>query len=165
MSPITCRMNLLFVFSRLIFANLNGNFWNMKIKFLLVTDRWKVTSFSQAWNIWSFTYLQESFIEVNHLGTLCNIAEFEFEKLYFIHSNEYTNFNIYQQAGLPRWLSGKEFSCQCRRHRRLRFDPWVRKMPWSGKWQPISVFLPGKSCGQRNVMGYRPWAQKELDTA
>ena len=29
--------------------------------------------------------------------------------------------------GFPRWLSGKEFSCQCRR---CRFDPWVRKIPW-----------------------------------
>ena len=25
--------------------------------------------------------------------------------------------------GLPRWCSGKEFSCQCRRHKRCRFDP------------------------------------------
>ena len=24
----------------------------------------------------------------------------------------------------PRWLSGKESACQCRRHRRCRFDPW-----------------------------------------
>ena len=27
-----------------------------------------------------------------------------------------------------------------------RFDPWVRKIPWRGKWQPTPVFLPGKSC-------------------
>ena len=24
------------------------------------------------------------------------------------------------------------------------FDPLVRKIPWSRKWQPTSVFLPGK---------------------
>jgi len=29
--------------------------------------------------------------------------------------------------GLPRWLSGKESACQCRR---LGFDPWVGKIPW-----------------------------------
>ena len=34
------------------------------------------------------------------------------------------------REGLPRWLSGKEFTCQCRRHRKLGFDPWVRKIPW-----------------------------------
>ena len=27
-------------------------------------------------------------------------------------------------AGLPRWHGGKESACQCRRHKRLRFDPW-----------------------------------------
>ena len=25
------------------------------------------------------------------------------------------------------------------------FDPWVRKIPWSRKWQPTSVFLPEKN--------------------
>ena len=29
------------------------------------------------------------------------------------------------------------------------FDPWVWKIPWRRKWQPTSVFLPGKSHGQR----------------
>ena len=40
--------------------------------------------------------------------------------------------------------SGKEPVCQCRRHKRLRFDPWVRKTPWRRRaWQPTPVFLPG----------------------
>ena len=29
---------------------------------------------------------------------------------------------------LPRWPSGKEPTCQCRRHKRCKFDPWVRKI-------------------------------------
>ena len=33
------------------------------------------------------------------------------------------------------------------------FNPWVGKMPWSRKWQPIPVFLPGKFHGQRNMEG------------
>ena len=36
--------------------------------------------------------------------------------------------------------------------------------PWSRKWQPSSVFLPGKSHGQRSLAGYNPWSCKELDT-
>jgi len=36
--------------------------------------------------------------------------------------------------GLPRWLSGKDSTCQCRRHRRLEFDPWSGKIPWRKKW-------------------------------
>ena len=31
--------------------------------------------------------------------------------------------------GLPRLCSGKEPTCQCRKHKRCGFDPWVRKSP------------------------------------
>ena len=55
-------------------------------------------------------------------------------------------------TGLPRWCSGKESSCQCRRHRRCGFSPWVRKIPWSRKWQPAPVFLPGKFHGQYSCL-------------
>ena len=47
---------------------------------------------------------------------------------------------------------------------RSRFDPWVRKMPWGRKWHPTPVFLPGKSHGQRSLVGYSPWGCKELNT-
>ena len=43
---------------------------------------------------------------------------------------------------------------QCRRHSRLRFDPWVRKIPWRRERQPTPVFLPGESHGQRSLVGY-----------
>ena len=59
--------------------------------------------------------------------------------------------------GLPRWLSGREYACQCRRRRRLGFDPWVGKIPCSRKWQPAPVFLPEKFHGQRSLAGYSPW--------
>jgi len=60
------------------------------------------------------------------------------------------------KLGTPRWLSGKESTCQCRRHRRGGFDLWVEKIPWRRKWQPTPVFLPGKSHGQRSLVGYSP---------
>ena len=47
--------------------------------------------------------------------------------------------------------------------RRCEFDPWVGKSPWRRKWQPIPAFLPGKSQGQRNLVGYSPWEHKESD--
>ena len=65
---------------------------------------------------------------------------------------------------LPRWLSGKEPACQCRRCRRCVFDPWVGKISWRRKWQPTPVFLSGKSHGQRSLAGYSPWGHKEPDT-
>ena len=48
----------------------------------------------------------------------------------------------------------------CRRH---EFDPWVWKIPWRRKWQPIPVFLPGESHGQRSPAGYSPQGHKESD--
>ena len=62
---------------------------------------------------------------------------------------------------LTRWLSGKESTCRCRRHRRCRFNPWVRKIPWRKAWQSTSVFLPGEAHGQKNLVGYSPWGCKE----
>ena len=33
---------------------------------------------------------------------------------------------------------------------------WVGKILWRRKWQLIPVFLSGKSCGQRSLLGYSP---------
>ena len=49
--------------------------------------------------------------------------------------------------------SGKESTCQRRRH---RFDPWVGKILWRRKWQSTLIFLPGKFHGQRSLAGYSP---------
>ena len=54
------------------------------------------------------------------------------------------------KMGFPWWLSGKESACQCRRR---WFNSWVRKIPWRRKWLPS----PGKSLGQRSLVGYSPW--------
>ena len=49
----------------------------------------------------------------------------------------------------PGDTSGKEPTCQCRRHKRPGFDPWVRKIPLEQEMATTPVFLPGKSHGQR----------------
>ena len=49
---------------------------------------------------------------------------------------------------------------QTRRH---GFNPWVRKIPWRRKWQPIPVSLSGKSHGQRSLAGYSPRGHNESD--
>ena len=51
----------------------------------------------------------------------------------------------------PSGAKGKESTCQCKRHERHGFDPWVGKIPWSRKWQPAPVFLPGKHGGQSSL--------------
>ena len=37
--------------------------------------------------------------------------------------------------------------------RRRGFNPWVRKIPWRRKWQPVPVLLPGKFHEQRSLVG------------
>ena len=70
----------------------------------------------------------------------------------------------YNYGWTSQWLSDKESACQCRSHRRLGFNPWVRKIPWRRTWKHTSVFLPVASHGQRSLVGYSPWGLKELDT-
>ena len=63
--------------------------------------------------------------------------------------------------GFPGGASGKEPACQCRRLKRSWSDPWVRKIPWRKAQQPTAVFLPGKSHGQKSLVGCNPWDHKE----
>ena len=64
----------------------------------------------------------------------------------------------------PRWYSGKESACQCRR---LGFDPWARKDPL--EWEMATHF----SILARKILwteessmdrGCSPWSCKESDT-
>ena len=73
-------------------------------------------------------------------------------------------FAVQGTKRLPKWHSGKESACQCRRCKRGGFNPCIRKIPWRRKLQPIPVFVPGKFHGQRSLVGYSPWGLEELDT-
>ena len=66
--------------------------------------------------------------------------------------------------GFPVGTSGKKPAYQCKGHKRCRFNPWVRKIPWRRAWQPTLVFLPGESHGQKSLAGYSPESHKESDT-
>ena len=79
-----------------------------------------------------------------------------------------------KMPGWHQWLNGSEFewtpgvgdgqgglaccnswglmSCQ------TRLSNWTELNSW--KWQPTPVFLPEKSRGQRNLVGYSPWDPK-----
>ena len=85
----------------------------------------------------------------------------------YIDTYTHTHIYIYRHThtyGFPGGASGKEPACQCRRHKRGGFDPWVGKIPWRKAWQPTPVFLPRESHRQRSLEGYCPWGHKESDT-
>ena len=72
------------------------------------------------------------------------------ENHWIIYSQPYIN------TGLPWWLSGKEPTCQCRRH---RLDPRVRKMHKRRKWQPLHYTWLGNSIDRG---GWCSWGRKRV---
>ena len=53
--------------------------------------------------------------------------------------------------GFSGGASGKKPTCQCRRHKRHRFSPWVGMISWKRTWQPTPVFF------LENPMDRRTW--------
>ena len=60
--------------------------------------------------------------------------------------------------GVPSLIPGQEAIKRC------GFHPWLGEIPWRRAWQPIEVFLPGESHGQRRLEGYSLQGHKEWDT-
>ena len=68
------------------------------------------------------------------------------------------------RQAFPGGTSGKEPTCQRRRHKRPGFNLRVRKIPWRWAWQPSRVFLPRESHEQKSKGGYSPQGRTESDT-
>ena len=69
------------------------------------------------------------------------------------------------QTGLKRLSSSSSSSDSvgkniCLQSRRCGFSPWVGKISWRRKCQPIPVLLPRESHGQRSLKGNSPWDRK-----
>ena len=58
-----------------------------------------------------------------------------------------------ERRGFPGGASGKEPACQFKRHKSHRSTPGSGRSPGDSTWQSALVFLPGKSRGQRNLVG------------
>ena len=71
------------------------------------------------------------------------------------HMKQHTAHWWNQYLVFPDGASGKESACQCRRHKRQGFDPWVRKILWRRAWQPTPALLPTESHRERSLVGYK----------
>ena len=71
------------------------------------------------------------------------------------------SFNVYMYltVGFPGGSDGRESACNAGTP---RFDPWLGKIAWRRAWQPMPVFLPTESHGQRSLVGYHPWGHKRV---
>ena len=67
------------------------------------------------------------------------------------------SFTVTHVKGFPGVSVVKNSSAIWRRG----FDPWVGKISWRKTWQHTLVFLPGKSRGHRNLVGYSQWGLKD----
>ena len=61
--------------------------------------------------------------------------------------------------GLPWWL---RWSRICLQGRRLRMNPWVRKIPWRRKWLHTPALWPGELHEQRSLSGLQPMGSQRL---
>ena len=73
-----------------------------------------------------------------------------FKYLLTLISNIIPQWNLYDFRGFPGATSGKEATCQCRRHKRYGLTPGLGR-------RPTPVVLPRKFHGQRSLASYRPW--------
>ena len=137
------------------------------------------TSIERCLLWYEYCFLWSIFVPIclaNHFSSflcsayLCYLSKVTF-RVMNICPNFFFHFNFWQLGwislfkGFPRGTSGKEPACQCRRPKRLSFDPWVGNIPWRRPWQHFPVFFfPGKSHGQKSLTGYSPCSSKELDT-
>ena len=69
-------------------------------------------------------------------------------------------WEVVSPMDFPGGSDSKRVCLQCQRP---GFNAWVGKIPWRRKWQPILVFLPGKSHGQRRPAGYGAWHPRVRD--
>ena len=62
----------------------------------------------------------------------------------------------------PGGTSSTEIACQYRRHKRPRFNPWVRKIPWRRAWQPTPVSLPRDRGAQQTMVHWVTESRTQL---
>ena len=63
------------------------------------------------------------------------ICNEKIQKILSVQVNNFFFLYMYVPVkGVPGSASGKEPGCQCRRHNRCRFAPWVRNIPWNRAW-------------------------------
>ena len=86
-----------------------------------------------------------TFLNVTHI---CGIST---KNINFKYSARFDWLIPYFVWGFPGGPSGNEPTCQCRRRKRHRVNPW--KIPEGRAWQPTPVFLPGESHRLRTLAG------------
>ena len=95
--------------------------------------------------------------------SLRNIAEISNVSMQYMKAEIFFYPPITVNMGFPSDACDKEFTYQCRRH-----ETQVQSLGWEDPleegMQLTPVFLPGKSHGQRSLVGYSPRNHKVKQT-
>ena len=67
--------------------------------------------------------------------------------------------------GFPGGTSGKESACQCRRHERCGFVPWLGRSPGGVHGNPLQYFCLDNLHEQRNLGDYSPQGHTKSNMA
>ena len=60
-------------------------------------------------------------------------------------------------------MQWQRIGCQCRRHKRCGFNPWVGKIPWKRASNSLQYSCLENPMNKRSLVGYSPWGHKESD--
>ena len=96
----------------------------------------------------------------------------------YIYSHKYTfrslliSVSLCMLKRLPRWLSGKESACQCRRHRDVRLIPEMGRFPGVGNGNPLQYYCleipwreePGGLQSMGSQRGRSDWSHTHTHT-
>ena len=87
--------------------------------------------------------------------------------LHFENTHTHTHTHTHSPGslimkGLPRCLSGKNLPDNAGDTGVADSNSGSGKIPESRKCQPTPLFLPGKSPGQRSLVGYSPWGSQRV---
>ena len=73
------------------------------------------------------------------------------------------HYSISLLTGLPRWLSGKEATCQCRRYERCGLKPGWGSSHGEGNSNPLQYSCLGNPMDKGAWWAIVHWGLKELD--
>ena len=116
------------VFSKTLFLLICLRVWNFIPPIPHVCETYSSKHFCGSKHFWCL--IVPAFPPVAQFGFL-----HEHETYSFLHSCMMNSPKKRKCSGFPGSASGNEPACQCRRHKRCRFNPWVRKIPWRRAWQ------------------------------
>ena len=104
--------------------------------------------------IFSIFQLVQIIINTTHLEQACKYLE-----------DFITNItNISQETVHTTRLYGLSTFKVCKNLTKSFYFSHCKQTFWRRQWHPTPVLLPGKSHGQRSLVGYSPWGRQELDT-